>query len=108
LFCTLVKLPAAAKILAVKSGISINQPACLVSLPALSACLPCQPACLVSLPAFSAYLPCQPACLVSLPALFCAHYLHFDIEVELFANYYTLRDLLYLDIYEKNPRLFTP
>jgi hypothetical protein len=45
LLSKLALLVAAAKILAVKAG-----PACLVSLPALSACLPCQPACLISLP----------------------------------------------------------
>jgi hypothetical protein len=58
------------------------QPTCLVSLPALSACLPaclvsllpalsaCLPALSTCLPALSARLPCQPACLVSPPALF--------------------------------------
>jgi hypothetical protein len=88
----LVLIVAGAKILRVKAGISVDlpclpcQPACLVSLPALSTCQPCQPVCLVSLsalsaclpcqlvslvslPALSACLPCQPACLVSLPAL---------------------------------------
>jgi len=73
----LVFLIANAKILAVKAGTSIHlaclpcQPACLVSLPALSASLPCQPACLVSQPALSASLPCQPACLVSHLPCFC-------------------------------------
>jgi hypothetical protein len=43
---------AAAKILAVKADTCIDQLTCPVSLPALSACLPCQSACLVSLPAF--------------------------------------------------------
>jgi hypothetical protein len=46
-------LVAAAKILAVKAGTSID-PACLP----LSASLPCHPAC-----------PCQPACLVIRPVL---------------------------------------
>ncbi len=39
---------------------------CLVSLSALSTCLPCQPVWLISL---SACLPCKPVCLVSLSAL---------------------------------------
>jgi hypothetical protein len=45
------------------------QPACLVSLPTLSACLRFQSAWLVNLPALSACLPYQPALLVSKPAL---------------------------------------
>jgi hypothetical protein len=54
----LVALLAAAKILAVKAGTSFHL-----------AWLPCQPACFVSLPALSACLPCQPACFVLPPLL---------------------------------------
>jgi len=43
-------LVAAVKAWAVQDGTTIHL-----------ACLPCQPACLVSLPALSACLPCQPA-----------------------------------------------
>jgi hypothetical protein len=38
---------AAAKILAIKDGISIHQPACIVTPPASLANLPCQPVCFV-------------------------------------------------------------
>ncbi len=47
----------------------LTQPACLVGLPALLACLPCWPTCLAGPPALLARLPCWPACLVGLPAL---------------------------------------
>jgi hypothetical protein len=62
-------MPAGKKYWQLKQAHLLTWPTSLVSLPALSACLPCQPSCLVSLPALSACLPCQPACLVSPPAL---------------------------------------
>ncbi len=91
------------QIWAVKAGISIDWPACLVTpsassarLPGHSACLigppawslslPHRPACLVTQPASSAHLPCTPDCLVFWPLAL----------VE--GGYFALSNLLYLDI----------
>jgi hypothetical protein len=67
------------------------QPVCLVNLPALSACVPCQPVWHVSLPALSACLPFQPACLVSLSAcLSCQPVCHVGLSTLFCAHYMCL------------------